>query len=656
MRDELGFLHVPFIIHIHELENVLLILLTTQTLYGFQHWPDQYISCTPSVAKILSETYQVDPGKISTIGEFISPPVSGTIPTKAAARERLHMDPGTFIVMSFGAINYRKGSDLFIQTATVLKKMGFTSFHFYWFGENQWDIEAPLWNSPSWESCLQELAACGLTDQVTFMGPTDNIYDYLPAADLFYLPSREDPLPLVALEASLAGVTTLCFENSGGIPLAFGPDNVLTVEKENISDAARKIIEIALNPEFFTTYGRRASQLVRENFISDTVVPKIYSLCRETMKNKASGSGQANAAGGSDRSFRWTFITTNDGSFDGGSEKLWVQSAIRCQQNGDDVSIVIKKWDPLPSFIQTFVQSGIAVIFKSDDPYRALLDFHPDLVVISIGDQDEGVEWYDFCRVYKYPFVIVNQLTKEPSVWPVNKTLIPGLTRGHMAATRVLFTGQNNLRLMERRLGVPIPQAGIFFNPVDTDRDQAIPYPDSSNGLQIAIIGSLLDIHKGQSLAIRLMNLPKWKNRPLTLHLYGQGPDEAQFRSMAEKFQLNNVVFHGHVTDIPAIWKVNHLLLMSSLMEGLPLVLVSAMMAGRAAVVTDIGAHAEVIDDDRTGFLASEPTVEALDQALERAWIRRHEWHQMGLDARAFIGNIFRRIRSGISLEWSGVL
>jgi glycosyltransferase involved in cell wall biosynthesis len=49
--------------------------------------------------------------------------------------------------------------------------------------------------------------------------------------------------------------------------------------------------------------------------------------------------------------------------------------------------------------------------------------------------------------------------------------------------------------------------------------------------------------------------------------------------------------------------------------------------------VTNVGGNAEVVDDGATGFLAAAPTEDALDEAMERAWQRRHEWRDIGAAA-----------------------
>jgi len=58
------------------------------------------------------------------------------------------------------------------------------------------------------------------------------------------------------------------------------------------------------------------------------------------------------------------------------------------------------------------------------------------------------------------------------------------------------------------------------------------------------------------------------------------------------------------------------------------------MICGRLPIVTDVGAHAEVIDDNISGFIAIKPDVAAIDEALERAWQNRDRWEEIGREAR----------------------
>jgi glycosyltransferase involved in cell wall biosynthesis len=259
--------------------------------------------------------------------------------------------------------------------------------------------------------------------------------------------------------------------------------------------------------------------------------------------------------------------------------------------------------------------------------------------VVNIGDQDEGTDWYASCQASGQPYVIVNHLTKEPRCWPIRPELQHAVRAGYLGARKVLFTSRNNRQLMERRLGCPIPASGLFHNPLFIDRARRIGFPPTGGPMRVAMPARMLNIHKGLDIAIDVLAMGKWRDRPIELHFYGHGPDERTLREAVERHGLRNVSFHDPRWQLPrpdmeSIWKDCHALLMTSHMEGMPLVLLNAMFHGRVPVVTDIGGHREVIDDGVNGFIADETSVRSVDQALERAWRRRTEWEAIGARAR----------------------
>jgi glycosyltransferase involved in cell wall biosynthesis len=65
----------------------------------------------------------------------------------------------------------------------------------------------------------------------------------------------------------------------------------------------------------------------------------------------------------------------------------------------------------------------------------------------------------------------------------------------------------------------------------------------------------------------------------------------------------------------------------------MPLTLVEAMLCARASIVTDVGGNRELVRDGVNGFLAKAPTVELLDEAMNRAWENRHCLKQIGVRA-----------------------
>jgi glycosyltransferase involved in cell wall biosynthesis len=91
----------------------------------------------------------------------------------------------------------------------------------------------------------------------------------------------------------------------------------------------------------------------------------------------------------------------------------------------------------------------------------------------------------------------------------------------------------------------------------------------------------------------------------------------------------DRVVFAGHKT-VEEIWASNHVLVMPSRNEGLPLAIVEAMLCARPVIATDIAGNSEVVEDGITGFLAGAPTVPSVANAMERFWVRRAMMEEIG--------------------------
>jgi glycosyltransferase involved in cell wall biosynthesis len=64
--------------------------------------------------------------------------------------------------------------------------------------------------------------------------------------------------------------------------------------------------------------------------------------------------------------------------------------------------------------------------------------------------------------------------------------------------------------------------------------------------------------------------------------------------------------------------------------EGTPLALIEAQIAGRPAVVTDVGDSARWVIEGETGFVADAATAASFGRALARAWDRRADWRAIG--------------------------
>lgn len=101
------------------------------------------------------------------------------------------------------------------------------------------------------------------------------------------------------------------------------------------------------------------------------------------------------------------------------------------------------------------------------------------------------------------------------------------------------------------------------------------------------------------------------------LLIAGEGPQEGELRALADELAAP-VRFLGAREDIPELMNAADALVLSSSVEGLPMVLLEAAASGLPTVATRAGGVAEAVLDGQTGYLAPPGDAEALSAAMSR--------------------------------------
>jgi glycosyltransferase involved in cell wall biosynthesis len=97
---------------------------------------------------------------------------------------------------------------------------------------------------------------------VRFLGEREDSQQLFAAIDLFALTSREDPFPLVVLEAAMFAKPTVCFSNAGGIPEFVDHGCGLSVPYLDITRFATAIEELIEDSALRERLGQAARQRV----------------------------------------------------------------------------------------------------------------------------------------------------------------------------------------------------------------------------------------------------------------------------------------------------------------------------------------------------------------------------------------------------------
>jgi len=204
-------------------------------------------SCKAPLTQMLGQAPDIVPPAI----EFTQQHLKGSPPT---ARK---------IVVGCGTMSLRKGADLFCQVAAQLLEKFDDEVEFRWLG-GVGDVDM--------KGLLKRY---GISRHVKLMGEVSDPLPYLATASLFMLPSRDDPFPLVAMEAASCGVPVVCFDvltDGVGTWISRGAGDIIPAF--DICAMADSIIQFLIDPVRLASAGTFASKAA-EQFDIDKIGDRI---------------------------------------------------------------------------------------------------------------------------------------------------------------------------------------------------------------------------------------------------------------------------------------------------------------------------------------------------------------------------------------------
>jgi glycosyltransferase involved in cell wall biosynthesis len=259
---------IPVVLHVHELEP-----LASGTLarYGLDdHYGEvTLVACSQAVRDHLVGVTGVPVDQIHVIRSLVD---SDGVRRAATACTPVDVstDGGETVIGACARADRRKGVDLWLDAmASVARARPDRPLRFCWVGACDDEVR-------------EAASVRGLSDRVEFVGEVENTAAHMAAFDVFTLPSREDPFPLVVLEAMALGRPVVAFA-VGGVPEQVGEAGIL-VAPTDVDGMTAAVIGLVDDPVRRAALGRASRDRSDRVFPINGFRVSVARLVADTLK------------------------------------------------------------------------------------------------------------------------------------------------------------------------------------------------------------------------------------------------------------------------------------------------------------------------------------------------------------------------------------
>jgi glycosyltransferase involved in cell wall biosynthesis len=263
---------VPVLWHIHELPYALRLSMGDARARQMLPQATRLVAVSASVAEALNSVYVVPTERIDLVHGFVADDLLSDQERKAA-RTRVLASLGwpedAFVVGGCGGLGWRKGSDLFVQIAAHCRVATDRPMRFLWVGGSASGSEA--------HQFAHDIERLGLQPLCRHVPSTPDVLDYYHAMDVFALSSREDPFPLVMLEAGIRGVPTVCFAGAGGGGEFVAERVGIAAPYLDVAAFAQALLQLTNDPAHLHRLAQAAQLRVRLGHTAERQLPKLMA-------------------------------------------------------------------------------------------------------------------------------------------------------------------------------------------------------------------------------------------------------------------------------------------------------------------------------------------------------------------------------------------
>lgn len=453
----------------------------------------------------------------------------------------------------------------------------------------------------TYEQVIEKIEKLGLGSTVFTLGFRRDIPDLLAQADCFALCSKIEGVPGVILEAASQKKPSISTNVGGVNEVLVDKETGYIIESFNKKEYTRKLVELVTNSTLNKEMGEKAYRLVAEQFDPVKNARKFERLYSALLSDRITSFPET-----PDKLSVLQIIQKKQFR---GAEVFASQLASHLLTAGHEVemlSIYNGEADlPFPGKIRTLDRrkcnrgldyqgwKRLAKIIK---------EINPDIIQANASDTLKYAVLSKLLFRWKAPivyrnastssFYITNTFSKKTNAFLLKYVeLIISVSQASLNDLSSLFPF-----VKSKCMVLPVGVEDTFFNEKQIN--------SSRNVKTILHIGSFTR-EKNHAGLIRIFKILAKNNLDLNLHLVGSGPLLGSIKEKVKELSLEGrVKFLTEKNDTTEFFQNADVLVLPSLVEGLPGVVIEAMASRVPVIAYNVGGISEVLTPE-TGYLIS---------------------------------------------------
>ncbi len=629
IRNQIKYLKPDVIVSFMDRTNVLVLLATRflkiPVLVSERTDP---VLCYPGrlwhTARLISYNFAckviVQTNKVKNRYPFILRRKFVVIPNPVLPPASKHISRADNIIASMGRMTEEKRFDLLIEAFYFVRKK---------FPELQLEIYG---DGPLRENLEQMVSKLEIEDSVRFCGTVKDVDEIFQKISIFVLASRYEGFPNALCEAMANGCAVISTDCPSG------PSEIITNLYDGIlvpvddKDALIHAIETLVdNKELRIKLGENAKKTV-EKYAPDKIFARWVSIIEKcTDKNSR---------------VKICFMT---GTLEpGGTEN---QIFFLCKY------IDRSKFSPFLISLrgglmrEDFESIGIPVIvigkrFKFDIPafFRIclnLLKTKPDILqTFMFTSNTWGRIAGLMCRI---PVIIASERSTDR--WKKKVHFLIDTFLGFF--TDVIVCNCSTVKQhYEKKLGYTGRKLIVIPNGVEIESNEKIGKSMSGNKEKIVLAAGRLSTEKGIEYFIKGARIVLDRMKNVRFIIAGRGQLRNELEKLANDYGIKDyVVFTGYRRDVRTLIAFSDVVVLPSLWEGLPNVLLEAMALKKPVVATDVGGVCEIVKNGENGFLVRPACASEIAEKILKILSDERMSLKMGENGYRFVKENFDIIR-----------